>query len=67
MPPELAHLCVIRRYGEWVDASGIASGYVFRKIDSYDRVIHADEAMVCISAEVGLYPLICSLVFRAVS
>lgn len=46
MPRELAHLCVIWRYSEWVEASGIAHGYVFRKIDAYDRVVHANEPVV---------------------
>ena len=51
MPPEMAHLCVIRSYGEWIAATGIADGYVFQKIDQYDQVVHLNEATVC-----GLQP-----------
>ncbi len=67
MPPEMAHLCVIRSYGEWIAATGIADGYVFRKIDQYDRVVHSNEAMVCMGYNNQIYSLIWSLVFRAIS
>ena len=46
MPPEMQHLCVVSAYAAWVSATQIVDGFVFRKLDSYDRVIQTNEAMV---------------------
>lgn len=45
MPPEMAHLCVVQRYADWLEATDIADGYVFRKMDGYDKVVHTNEPM----------------------
>ncbi|KAF9233221.1 hypothetical protein BU15DRAFT_54209, partial [Melanogaster broomeanus] len=39
---EEAHLCPVRALAEWLDASRITSGYLFRKIASGDRVVEAN-------------------------
>jgi hypothetical protein len=46
MPDEMAHLCPVRAYAAWISASGIADGYVFRKLNKFDKVIQTDEPMV---------------------
>ena len=46
MPLEMQHLCVVSAYAEWVRVTNLVDGYVFRKLDSYDRIIQTNEAMV---------------------
>jgi len=41
-----AHLCPVRAMAEWIDASQIESGYLFRKIVSGDRVSQNDVPLV---------------------
>ncbi|KAN0137547.1 hypothetical protein V8E53_004598 [Lactarius tabidus] len=38
LPREMAHLCPVRAYSEWLDASNISGGYIFRRLGSGDRV-----------------------------
>ncbi|KAG0693634.1 DNA breaking-rejoining enzyme, partial [Suillus ampliporus] len=37
MPASEAHLCPVRGIADWISASGITTGYLFRKIASGDR------------------------------
>ena len=37
-PEELAHVCAIRAYGEWLQVTHITHGYIFRRIASGDRI-----------------------------
>lgn len=48
MPPELTHLCAFRAYADWIHTTQIVDGYVFRKIDKFDRVIDGNEPMVSV-------------------
>ncbi|KAF9232475.1 hypothetical protein BU15DRAFT_54962 [Melanogaster broomeanus] len=45
LPQSEAHLCPVRAMAEWIDASRVISGYVFRKIASGDRVAEANAPM----------------------
>jgi len=36
-PPAMAHLCPVRAYSDWVKATKINEGYVFRKLGAGDR------------------------------
>jgi len=47
LPAEEAHLCPIRALAEWLEASNIKQGYLFRKISSGDRVLEANCPIVC--------------------
>jgi hypothetical protein len=42
----MAHLCPVRAYGEWLNASQITNGYVFRKMASGDRISENNVSMV---------------------
>ncbi|KAF5330343.1 hypothetical protein D9619_005481 [Psilocybe cf. subviscida] len=42
---EDAHLCPVRAVGEWIHASGITSGYLFRRMTALDRPVLADAHM----------------------
>jgi len=46
LPPEEAHLCPFRAIGEWLQASGITTGYMFRRMASGERPSTQDSAMV---------------------
>ena len=49
-----AHLCPVRALAEWIDASQIQSGYLFRKIVSGDRVSQNDVPLVGFTCIVGV-------------
>jgi|ERR1700733_913849 len=62
MPQEMAHLCPVRAYADWLAASEINEGYIFRKMASGDRISQANEPMVHIF---HLLHCICSfLIYR---
>lgn len=46
MPEEEAFLCPVRAMAEWIGASQITSGYVFRRMASGDRPSQRDSPMV---------------------
>lgn len=46
MPTSEAHLCAIRAIADWITASKITKGYLFRKFASGDRVAEANQPMV---------------------
>ena len=46
LPEEQAYLCPVRAIAEWIAASEIKTGYLFRKLTS-DRVYTHDAPMVC--------------------
>lgn len=48
MPEEEAYLCPVRAMAEWINASEITSGYVFRRMASGDRASQRDSPMVSI-------------------
>ncbi|KAI3619620.1 DNA breaking-rejoining enzyme [Moniliophthora roreri] len=41
-PPELAHLCLVRAYKEWICVSRITSGYICCKVNSGDQPSNND-------------------------
>ena len=43
---EDAHICPVRAVGEWIHASGITSGFLFRRMTALDRPVLADAHMV---------------------
>ena len=46
MPTSEAHLCAVRAIADWIAASKITKGYLFRKFASGDRVAEANQPMV---------------------
>ncbi|KIJ58549.1 hypothetical protein HYDPIDRAFT_102429 [Hydnomerulius pinastri MD-312] len=44
-PQSEAHLCPVRAIAEWIQASSITTGFLFRKIASGDRVAEANAPM----------------------
>ncbi|KAH9032487.1 hypothetical protein EDB85DRAFT_1251823 [Lactarius pseudohatsudake] len=46
MPDSMAYLCPVQAYAEWLEASEIESGYVFRRLGSGDRVSENNQPMV---------------------
>ncbi|KAH8997636.1 hypothetical protein EDB83DRAFT_2238537, partial [Lactarius deliciosus] len=46
LPEPMAHLCPVRAYAEWIDASRIEYGYMFRKLGSGDRISENNQPMV---------------------
>lgn len=38
LAPQEAYLCAARALAEWMDVSDIKQGYIFRKLDSGNRV-----------------------------
>ncbi|KAH9164835.1 hypothetical protein EDB89DRAFT_1842122, partial [Lactarius sanguifluus] len=46
LPEPMAHLCPVRAYAEWIDASQIEHGYMFRKLGSGDRISENNQPMV---------------------
>jgi hypothetical protein len=46
MPPEMAHLCPVRAYAAWIEATDCADGPVFRKLDKFDKIVEPAEPMV---------------------
>ncbi|KAH9020927.1 hypothetical protein EDB85DRAFT_1848727, partial [Lactarius pseudohatsudake] len=40
-----AHLCPVRAYAEWIKASRISDGYVFRRLGSGDRISENNQPM----------------------
>ncbi|KAH8991648.1 DNA breaking-rejoining enzyme [Lactarius deliciosus] len=45
LPEPMAHLCPVRAYAEWIDASQIEHGYMFRKLGSRDRISENNQPM----------------------
>lgn len=45
MPTE-AHLCAVQAIAEWITASRIVTGYLFRKFASGDRIAEANQPLV---------------------
>ncbi|KAJ8580343.1 hypothetical protein M405DRAFT_938781 [Rhizopogon salebrosus TDB-379] len=45
MPTSEAHLCAVRAIADWIAASKITKGYLFRKFASGDRVAEANQPM----------------------
>ncbi|KAG7085513.1 hypothetical protein E1B28_003073 [Marasmius oreades] len=39
LPEEMRHLCPVRAWADWLAASEIEDGYIFRRIDKSDRVV----------------------------
>jgi len=48
MPME-PHLCAVKALAEWITASGITTGYLFRKFASGDRIAEANQPLVSLS------------------
>ncbi|KAF9022872.1 hypothetical protein BDZ89DRAFT_912104, partial [Hymenopellis radicata] len=47
LPEQMAHLCAVRAYADWIAATEITEGFVFRKLGSGGRVVaNVDEPMV---------------------
>jgi hypothetical protein len=46
LPQEMKHLCPVRAYVDWINATSIQDGYIFRKMASGDRVSMNNEPMV---------------------
>ncbi|KAH9016263.1 hypothetical protein EDB85DRAFT_1875126, partial [Lactarius pseudohatsudake] len=46
LPDPMAHLCPVRAYAEWIKASRIEDGYVFRRLGSGDRISENNQPMV---------------------
>ena len=46
IPEEMAHLCPVHAYAEWVVVSEITQGYIFHKIASGDQISEANGPMV---------------------
>jgi hypothetical protein len=42
----MKHLCPVRAYVDWINATSIQDGYIFRKMASGDRVSMNNEPMV---------------------
>ena len=36
-PPNMAHLCPVRTYSDWIKTTKINEGYIFRKLGAGDR------------------------------
>jgi hypothetical protein len=45
MPTE-GHLCAVQAIAEWITASRITTGYLFRKFASGDRIAEANQPLV---------------------
>jgi hypothetical protein len=45
-PEEMAYLCPVRAYANWIFATSIQDGYIFRKMASGDRAFVNNEPMV---------------------
>ncbi|KAH9016345.1 hypothetical protein EDB85DRAFT_1875038, partial [Lactarius pseudohatsudake] len=46
LPDPMAHLCPVRAYAEWIKASRLQCGYLFRKLGSGDRISESNQPMV---------------------
>jgi hypothetical protein len=46
MPEEMAHLCPVCAYIDWVNATSIAQGYIFCPMDSGEQVLEKNESML---------------------
>ncbi|KAH9009297.1 hypothetical protein EDB85DRAFT_1881694 [Lactarius pseudohatsudake] len=46
LPDPMAHLCPVWAYAEWIKASRISDGYVFRRLGSGDRISENNQPMV---------------------
>jgi len=46
MPAEEAHLCPVRSLAQWINASGITKGYLFRRMASGDRPLEKNSPLV---------------------
>ncbi|KAH8978534.1 DNA breaking-rejoining enzyme [Lactarius hatsudake] len=42
----MTHLCAVQAYAQWLDASHIESGYIFRRLGSGDRVSENNQPMM---------------------
>jgi hypothetical protein len=47
LPEEEAYLCPVRAFADWISASRIASGYVFRRMAAGDRPVANNLPTVC--------------------
>ena len=47
LPEEEAYLCTVRAFADWISASRITSGYVFRRMAAGDRPVANNLPMVC--------------------
>ncbi|KAJ3562539.1 hypothetical protein NP233_g9507 [Leucocoprinus birnbaumii] len=45
LPKEMKHLCPVRAFARWVDATNTNEGYIFRRIGSGDRLGEGDTPM----------------------
>ncbi|KAJ3930205.1 MAG: hypothetical protein NXY57DRAFT_898534 [Lentinula lateritia] len=45
MPDEYQHICVVRAFAQWILASGLTNGYLFRKICANDHIAEENEPM----------------------
>jgi hypothetical protein len=62
LPEEEAYLCPVRALADWISASGITSGYLFRRMAAGDRPSARDSPMASTSLIFILYPYI--LIYR---
>ncbi|KAH9011180.1 hypothetical protein EDB83DRAFT_2177140, partial [Lactarius deliciosus] len=46
MPDSMAYLCPVQAYAEWLEATEIENGYVFRRLGSGDRVSENNQPTV---------------------
>jgi|SRR5882757_9166977 len=68
MPEEEAYLCPVRALADWISASGITSGYLFRRMASGDRPSARDSPMVSTYVHATIYYVNAScLLFRPLS
>jgi len=61
MPTTEAHLCAVRAIADWIAASKITTGYLFRKFASGDRVAEANQPMVSVCEQKQDTPVIYSI------
>lgn len=54
MPEEEAYLCPVRAMADWIEASEITSGYVFRRMASRDRASKRNSPMVMSIPKIAL-------------
>ncbi|KAK0217978.1 hypothetical protein IW262DRAFT_1560948 [Armillaria fumosa] len=55
LPKDMAHLCPVRALVEWVNASEILHGYLFRRMDKRDRPIVAKNTHMTAEAFLELF------------
>src|SRR6266849_4061476 len=52
----MAHLCSVCAYADWVFATSISQGYIFRKMASGDRISTKNEPMVWVTVFLHMPP-----------